>query len=73
MEQLLKPEEAARLLNMSVQFVRDHSSELGVIRMGGGNQRAGRLRFIRERIEQYANARRPNEKATRPQPKRMAG
>lgn len=70
MEQLLKPEDAARILNMSVQFVRDHSNELGAVRMGGGKKRAGRLRFHREQVEQFA--RRPNDSASREKPKRIA-
>ena len=45
LDQLLTPEQAAQRLNMSVQFVRDHATELGAIRMGGGRTRAGRLRF----------------------------
>ncbi len=45
LHQLLTPEQVARLLNVSVRFVREHASELGAIRLGGGKHRAGRLRF----------------------------
>jgi hypothetical protein len=78
MGQLLTPVEVARLISMSVRFVREHASELGAIRLGGGKHRAGRLRFREESVWQFVasqdsdSARRPNETAPRKNTKRVA-
>lgn len=74
--QLLTPAQAAKMLNMSVRFVREHAGELGGLRMGGGPTRAGRLRFHENGLLQFIashTARRPNEAASCAEPKRMAG
>ena len=48
-DHLLKPEQVAERLSVSVDWVRDHSSRkmprLPVIRLGGGPGRAGLLRY----------------------------
>jgi helix-turn-helix protein len=77
-EKLLTPQEAAAYLRMSVQFVRDHASELGAVRMGGGKHRAGRLRFHEQgllRFIESSQPRRPNENqgASGEKSGRMAG
>lgn len=54
---LLKPEQVAERLNVSVDWVRDHSSRkmprLPVIRLGGGPGRAGLLRYRASEIEKF--------------------
>jgi predicted DNA-binding transcriptional regulator AlpA len=54
---LLKPEQVAERLSVSVDWVRDHSSRkmprLPVIRLGGGPGRAGLLRYRASEIEKF--------------------
>ena len=54
---LLKPEEVAERLSVSVDWVRDHSSRkmprLPVIRLGGGPGRAGLLRYRASEIKKF--------------------
>ena len=54
---LLTPEQVARRLNVSPDWVRDHSSRknprLPVIRLGGGPGRAGLLRYRASQIEKF--------------------
>ncbi len=54
---LWKPEQVAERLNVSVDWVRDHSSRkkprLPVIRLGGGPGRAGVLRYRPNKIEEF--------------------
>jgi hypothetical protein len=54
---LWTPEQAARRLNVSPDWVRDHSSRkeprLPVIRLGGGPGRAGLLRYRASQIEKF--------------------
>jgi hypothetical protein len=54
---LLTPEQVAQRLNVSPDWVRDHSSRkeprLPVIRLGGGPGRAGLLRYRASRIENF--------------------
>ncbi len=56
-DHLLKPEQVAERLNVSVDWVRDHSSRkmprLPVIRLGGGPGRAGLLRYRASEIEKF--------------------
>ena len=77
MIQLMTVEEVANILHVTPQFVRQHQAELGAIILGGTSKRAGRLRFVPERIDSYLNrndlARRPNETAPGTQPTRLAG
>jgi hypothetical protein len=54
---LWTPEQVARRLNVSPDWVRDHSSRkeprLPVIRLGGGPSRAGLLRYRASQIEKF--------------------
>jgi hypothetical protein len=54
---LLTPEQVAERLNVSPDWVRDHSSRktprLPVIRLGGGPGRAGLLRYRARDIERF--------------------
>jgi hypothetical protein len=54
---LWTPEQIARRLNVSPDWVRDHSSRkeprLPVIRLGGGPGRAGLLRYRASQIEKF--------------------
>jgi hypothetical protein len=54
---LWTPEQVARELNVSPDWVRDHSSRkeprLPVIRLGGGPGRAGLLRYRASQIEKF--------------------
>ena len=54
---LWTPEQVARELNVSPDWVRDHSSRkeprLPVIRLGGGPGRAGLLRYRASEIEKF--------------------
>jgi hypothetical protein len=54
---LWTPEQVARRLNVSPDWVRDHSSRkeprLPVIRLGGGPGRAGLLRYRASEIEKF--------------------
>jgi hypothetical protein len=54
---LLTPEQVAKRLNVSPDWVRDHSSRkaprLPVIRLGGGPGRAGLLRYRASDIENF--------------------
>ncbi len=54
---LLTPEQVAERLNVSPDWVRDHSSRktprLPVIRLGGGPGRAGLLRYRASDIERF--------------------
>lgn len=54
---LWTPEQVAQRLNVSPDWVRDHSSRkeprLPVIRLGGGPGRAGLLRYRRSEIEKF--------------------
>ena len=54
---LCTPEQIARRLNVSADWVRDHSSRkeprLPVIRLGGGPGRAGLLRYRASQIEKF--------------------
>lgn len=54
---LLTPEQVAERLNVSPDWVRDHSSRktprLPVIRLGGGPGRAGMLRYRASDIERF--------------------
>jgi hypothetical protein len=54
---LWTPEQVARRLNTSPDWVRDHSSckepRLPVIRLGGGPGRAGLLRYRPSKIEEF--------------------
>lgn len=54
---LLTPEQVAARLNVSPDWVRDHSSRktprLPVIRLGGGPGRAGLLRYRASDIEKF--------------------
>jgi hypothetical protein len=56
-DQLLTPEQVAARLNVSPDWVRDHSSRktprLPVIRLGGGPGRAGLLRYRASDIEKF--------------------
>ena len=56
-DHLLKPEQVAERLSVSVDWVRDHSSRkmprLPVIRLGGGPGRAGLLRYRASEIEKF--------------------
>jgi hypothetical protein len=51
------PEQVAQRLNVSPDWVRDHSSRkqprLPVIRLGGGPGRAGLLRYRASKIEEF--------------------
>ena len=79
MDELLTPQEAAAYLKMSVSFVRKHAQRLGALRFGGGNRKAGRLRFREQDLRQFIAdcapaPRRPNnETSPGKEPKRMAG
>jgi len=42
-DELLNPEQAAKLLRVSKKYIYRHARELGAIRLGGGSR--GRLRF----------------------------
>ncbi len=54
---LWTPEQVAKRLNVSPDWVRDHSSRkspaLPVIRLGGGPRRAGLLRYRASEIEAF--------------------
>ncbi|MBZ5509308.1 MAG: helix-turn-helix domain-containing protein [Acidobacteriia bacterium] len=54
---LLTPDQVADRLNVSVDWVRDHSSRknprLPVIRLGGGPGRKGLLRYRAKEIEKF--------------------
>jgi len=54
---LLTPEQVAQRLNVSPDWVRDHSSRknprLPVIRLGGGPGRAGLLRYRASQVEKF--------------------
>jgi hypothetical protein len=54
---LWTPEQVARRLNVSPDWVRDHSSRkeprLPVIRLGGGPGRAGLLRYRASQVEKF--------------------
>ncbi len=54
---LLTPEQVAERLNVSIDWVRDHSSRknprLPVIRLGGGPGRKGLLRYRASEIEKF--------------------
>ena len=54
---LWTPEQVAQRLNVSADWVRDHSSRkeprLPVIRLGGGPGRAGLLRYRASQIERF--------------------
>lgn len=54
---LLTPEQVADRLNVSIDWVRDHSSRknprLPVIRLGGGPGRKGLLRYRAREIEEF--------------------
>ena len=54
---LLTPEQVAKRLSVSVDWVRDHSSRktprLPVIRLGGGPGRKGLLRYRASEIEKF--------------------
>jgi hypothetical protein len=56
-DRLWTPEQVARRLNVSADWVRDHSSRkeprLPVIRLGGGPGRAGLLRYRASEIEKF--------------------
>jgi len=56
-DSLWTPEQVARRLNVSPEWVRDHSSRkeprLPVIRLGGGAGRAGLLRYRASQIEKF--------------------
>jgi helix-turn-helix protein len=52
---LLTSEEAARLLRVDVEWVRDHRVALGAVKLGDGPK--ARLRFPRESIDAYLAAR----------------
>ena len=56
-DSLLTPEQVAARLNVSPDWVRDHSSRktprLPVIRLGGGPGRAGLLRYRASDIERF--------------------
>jgi helix-turn-helix protein len=56
-DRLLTPEQVAERLNVSPDWVRDHSSRksprLPVIRLGGGPGRAGLLRYRASEIERF--------------------
>ena len=52
MEELLTPRQAATILHMSVQFVREHAEELGVVRMGRS------LRFTESGLKSFISSRR---------------
>ena len=56
-DHLLKPEQVAERLSVSVDWVRDHSSRkmprLPVNRLGGGPGRAGLLRYRASEIEKF--------------------
>ena len=56
-DRLLTPEQVAERLNVSPDWVRDHSSRktprLSVIRLGGGPGRAGLLRYRASDIERF--------------------
>jgi predicted DNA-binding transcriptional regulator AlpA len=56
-DRLLTPQEVADWLQVSVDWVWDHSSRktphLPVIRLGGGPGRSGLLRFRESRIEEF--------------------
>ena len=57
LDPLWTPEQVARRLNVSPDWVRDHSSRkqprLPVIRLGGGPGRAGLLRYRASQIEEF--------------------
>lgn len=56
---LLTPEQVAKRLNVSPDWVRDHSSRktprLPVIRLGGGPGRTGLLRYRASDIEKFVD------------------
>ena len=52
---LLTSDEAARLLRVDVEWVRDHRVALGAVKLGDGPK--ARLRFPRESIDAYLAAR----------------
>jgi hypothetical protein len=58
---LLTPEQVAKRLNTSLDWVRDHSSRktplLPVIRLGHGSGRAGMLRYRASKIEEFIEER----------------
>jgi hypothetical protein len=80
-EKLISPAQAAAILGMSIQFVREHAADLGGVQMGGRQGRAGRWRFRESKLDDYITnnsggtpaRRRPNEKAPSAKPERMAG
>lgn len=56
---LLKPEQVAERLSVSIDWVRDHSSRknprIPVIRLGGGPGRKGLLRYRASEIEKFVS------------------
>lgn len=56
LEPLLTPAEAAKILRVSVSFVREHADELGAIRMGGGESRTGCLRFQESGLRKFIDS-----------------
>jgi hypothetical protein len=73
-ENLLTPEQTAKILQMSPKFVRDHAEELGGIRIGGTRKKAGRLRFRLSSLRNYIdrNSPRMEQKHVTPQGKKPA-
>ncbi len=61
---LLTPEQVAKRLNTSIDWVWDHSSRkqpmLPVIRIGSGPGRAGILRYRASKIEEFIESRNPS-------------
>ena len=57
LDPLWTPEQVAKRMNVSIDWVRDHSSRkeprLPVIRLGGGPGRAGLLRYRASEIEKF--------------------
>ena len=71
-DSLWTPEQVARRLNVSPDWVRDHSSRreprLPVIRLGGGPGRAGLLRYRASQIESFIEE---MERLSRPNSRRI--
>jgi hypothetical protein len=65
---LLKADEAARLLGVEVDWVREHRVALGAVKLGDGPR--ARLRFPREAIDAYLAARQVGPRRSEEQPSR---
>jgi hypothetical protein len=62
LERLMTVADVAAILNRSERYVRDHAREMGVICIGSGYRRAGRLRFNCEGVSQFIAQREGTER-----------